>query len=132
MEDTNGLNPEWVGTMSMNTFIGKSCSPYTGYLEPVLNNTLLAVLLNTQVLNLTFEGTDCTAVEFLQRGKKISIKASKEVILSAGTFETPRILMLSGIGPHADLKKLGIESKNRFARCRKKSRGSSIDSERIF
>lgn len=111
LEDTNGPNPEGVGAMSMNTFNGKRCSPYTGYLQPVLNNPLLTVLSNAPVLNLTFEGTDCTGVEFLQGGKKISIKASKEVILSAGTFETPRLLMLSGIGPHADLKKLGIESK---------------------
>ncbi|MEP6724456.1 MAG: GMC family oxidoreductase N-terminal domain-containing protein [Bacteroidota bacterium] len=111
LEDTNGPNPEGVGAMSMNTLNGKRCSPFRGYLQPVLNNPMLSVLKNAQVLNLIIEGTHCTGVEFLYEGKKVSIKASKEVILSAGTFETPRILMLSGIGPQTELKGLGIQSK---------------------
>jgi choline dehydrogenase len=68
----------------------------------------LTVLTGAQVVKLRHSGTRCIGLDVLVEGKRLSIDASREVILSAGTMDTPRLLMLSGIGPHAALKQLGI------------------------
>jgi choline dehydrogenase-like flavoprotein len=62
--------------------------------------------LTTRVL---MQGTKASGVEYLQNGRTIRANAKKEVILSGGTFNTPQILMLSGIGPAAHLKEIGIQ-----------------------
>ncbi|MFD2146098.1 GMC family oxidoreductase [Mucilaginibacter antarcticus] len=111
LPDTNGPDPEGAGPMSLNTLDGKRCSPFTGYLKPVIDHQLLTVITDARVVNLVLEGSNCVGVELFYEGNKLTIKATKEVVLSAGTFETPRLLMLSGIGPRKELQKLGIEVK---------------------
>src|SRR5262249_45806812 len=59
---------------------------------------------------LSFTGTRCTRVEFLLDGELISVGVHREVILCAGAIHTPRLLLLSGVGPHADLAPLGIDT----------------------
>jgi choline dehydrogenase len=109
LEDTNGPSPEGVGQMAANISNGKRCSPFNGYLEPVLNNERLTVLTNAKVLKLEILGDRCTGVEFTWFSNKLVVKAGNEVILAAGVIESPRVLMLSGIGPAEDLRRLGIE-----------------------
>ncbi|WP_374950087.1 GMC family oxidoreductase [Mucilaginibacter sp.] len=108
LKDTNGLNSEGVGPMSMNTLHGKRCSTFTGYLKPVMNSGNLTVLTNTKVTGLAIQDGQCKGVNFIHDEHYYHIGASSEVILTAGTIETPRILMLSGIGPAEDLSKIGI------------------------
>src|SRR5262249_2710503 len=78
------------------------------YLRPVMGKKNLTVLTEGPVARLTFTGTRCTGVEFLRDGKLCSVGASREVILCAGAIHTPRLLLLSGVGPPADLERLGI------------------------
>jgi choline dehydrogenase len=111
LNDTNGPSPEGVGKMVMNVRDGKRCSPFNGYLEPILDNKRLTVLTNAKVLKLDIQGDRCVGVEFVWFDKKFTVRSEKEVILSAGVIESPRILMLSGIGPAEDLQKLGIKPK---------------------
>jgi choline dehydrogenase len=69
------------------------------------------VLTGAQAVKLNFSGTRCTGVDYLIAGKLHSAHASSETILAAGAFDTPRLLLLSGIGPQDDLKQLGIPTR---------------------
>jgi choline dehydrogenase len=108
LRDTNGPAPEGIGQMAANLSDGKRWSPFKGYLEPVLNDKRLTVLTNAKVIKMDISGDRCTGVKFTWFSNSITVKAGTEVILSAGAIESPRLLMLSGIGPWDDLKRLGI------------------------
>jgi choline dehydrogenase len=110
LDDMNVPEPEGVGPMNLNIKEGRRCSPVDGYLRPVMGHKNLTVLTEAPAARLTFTGTRCTGVEFLRDGKLCSVAASREVILCAGTIHTPRLLLLSGVGPHAELGPLGIDT----------------------
>src|ERR1700720_104433 len=78
------------------------------YLYPVMDQDNLTVLTGAYVNRLTIEGDVVTGVEFEWQGKVRSIRASSEVVLSTGAIQTPKILMLSGIGDRAELDRFGI------------------------
>jgi choline dehydrogenase len=79
------------------------------YLYPVMDRPNLTVLTGAFVNKLTIEGTAVNGVEFQWRGAVRVIKASSEVVLSAGAIQTPKILMLSGIGDRAELARFDID-----------------------
>src|SRR5262249_14515194 len=62
------------------------------------------------VVRLALSGTRCSGVEFLRDGQRHSARASREVVLCAGAVHTPRLLLLSGIGPQEELAPLGIDT----------------------
>ena len=78
------------------------------YLHPALKRKNLSTETNVQVNKVLFEGKKATGVEYSHKGKTLSVKANKEVILSAGAINSPQILMNSGIGDSAELAKHGI------------------------
>jgi choline dehydrogenase len=108
LDDLNLPEPEGVGPMNLNVRDGVRCSPASAYLRPVMERQNLTVLTAAQAVRLRFTETRCTGLDFLLDGQLHSIDASTEVILCAGAIHTPRLLLLSGIGPHADLERLGI------------------------
>ncbi|MBD0256784.1 MAG: GMC family oxidoreductase N-terminal domain-containing protein [Cytophagales bacterium] len=110
-EDTNGPQPEGVGPMSMTIGHGLRSSPFRGYLLPVLNRNNLTLVTGAKVLKLNVQGSRCTGVDYLHDGQIITATASQEVILCGGAIETPRVLMLSGIGEAGELQRLGIKTK---------------------
>jgi len=110
LDDLNVPEPEGVGPMNLNIKGGRRCSPANAYLRPVMGHRNLTVLTEAPAVKLTLIGTRCTGVEFLLDGKLRSVGASREVILCAGAIHTPRLLLLSGVGPHADLEALGIDT----------------------
>jgi choline dehydrogenase len=110
LDDLNVPVPEGVGPMNLNIKGGRRCSPADAYLRPVMGHRNLTVLTEAPAVKLTFTGTRCTGVEFLLDGELRSVGASREVILCAGAIHTPRLLLLSGVGPHADLEPLGIDT----------------------
>ncbi|XP_012274586.1 glucose dehydrogenase [FAD, quinone] [Orussus abietinus] len=80
------------------------------FLSPAKDRENLFVLKSARVEKLEMDGTRAIGVQVkLKNGKSLKIRASKEVVLSAGTVSTPQILMLSGIGPKDHLRELGIE-----------------------
>jgi choline dehydrogenase-like flavoprotein len=82
----------------------------SSYLYPVMDQPNLTLLTGAYVNRLTLEGGTITGVEFEWQGKVRTIKSSSEVVLSAGAIQTPKLLMLSGIGDRAELDRFGISA----------------------
>src|SRR5262249_34614653 len=110
LDDLNAPEPEGVGPMNLNIKGGRRCSPANAYLRPVMGHRNLTVLTEAPAGEPAVTGTRCTGVKLLVDGEVWSVGASREVILCAGAIHTPRVLLLSGVGPHADLDALGIDT----------------------
>src|SRR5262245_35593375 len=108
LDDLNVPAPEGVGPMNLNVKAGVRHGPAQAYLRPVLGRKNLTVVTQAQVVRLALSGMRCTGIEFLRDGHRHSARASREVLLCAGAIHTPRLLLLSGIGPQDDLANLGI------------------------
>ena len=93
---------------------GQRSSSATAYLHPNLNRPNLDVLIGAQVTRLISHTTvpDLRTVEyaFNATGPRLTLQANREVILSAGSINTPQILLLSGVGDPKELSALGIKS----------------------
>lgn len=85
-------------------------SSATAFLRPAMDMGNVTVLTDAPVQKLNLEGTRCTGVTYLHNGEAVSVQAGSEVILSAGAIDSPRLLMLSGIGVASDLKEVGIDA----------------------
>ncbi len=87
---------------------GRRRSIFRSYTYPAMRGKNLTVLTGTLVTRLIFEGARVTGVELLRGGKAVRVTAGKEVVLSLGAFQTPRLLMQSGIGDEEQLRRFGI------------------------
>lgn len=111
--DQNGAREEGgIGFALMNQIIrdGRRQSMARAYLYPVLSRPNVTVLVNTHVDRLTFSGTRATGVQIATASGSKTIGANTEVIVSAGGINTPKLLMLSGIGDEAQLRQHGIKT----------------------
>jgi choline dehydrogenase len=111
---TNDLNGESQVGCRMNQVTqkgGERGSAAKGYVTPNLERPNLTVITNAHVSKIEIENDTATGVSFFQGDNVVSVKANKEVIMSAGAFGTPQILQLSGIGPKDELEKLSISVK---------------------
>ncbi|KAK0856662.1 hypothetical protein LTR87_017904 [Friedmanniomyces endolithicus] len=126
IEALSGVNVSIVNDLNLGNNIGTKQEPlvlngqqqrvssYDGYYKPVRNRPNLTVRPLSQVQQVILEQQNdsltATGVVYadMQGGMTVNITASKEVILSAGVFQTPQLLMLSGIGPQQTLRKFGI------------------------
>jgi len=88
---------------------GRRVSASKAYLSPIKNRSNLYVIKSTRADAILLDNTRATGVRVtLKDGRSIDVKASKEVILSAGSIASPQLLMLSGIGPEKHLREMGI------------------------
>lgn len=113
LEDLNGAREELgEGFALMNQIIreGQRYSMARAYLYPVLAQKNVTLLVDTHVDRLTFTGTRTTGVELSGAAGRRKIQAKTEVIVCAGGINTPKLLMLSGIGPEAQLRQHGIKT----------------------
>ena len=106
--DFNGHQMEGVGWHHVNIKDGKRQSTAVAYLNPVLNRTNLKLEVNAQATRLLFEGKRCIGVEYQQDNQLKTVCANHEVIVCAGAIESPKLLLLSGIGNPDDLKQFDI------------------------
>ena len=109
--DQNGVMQEGPGGAAISNLRirdGRRLNIPASYLYPVMDQANLTVLTGAYVNRLTVEGGTVTGVEFEWQGEVRTIRASSEVVLSAGAIQTPKILMLSGIGDRAELNRFGI------------------------
>jgi choline dehydrogenase-like flavoprotein len=107
--DYNGAASEGLGRGQYTIRDGRRSSSARAYLRPARRRRNLRVITGAQATRVLFEGTRAWGVELLAAtGDLVSVEAAGEVILSAGTFNSPQLLMLSGIGPAAHLRALGI------------------------
>jgi choline dehydrogenase len=110
LDDVNGPLRPGAGYINMNIAAdGTRVSAARAFLHPELSRPNLTLLLNTNVLKLNFKGTRCVGVKLMADGVVKDIAAEKEVILPAGTINSPRLLMLSGIGEAKTLRSFGID-----------------------
>jgi len=89
---------------------GARWSTADAYLRPALRRENLTLLTNATVTRVVFVGRRAIGVEFDKDGRTQFVRATREVILSAGTVNTPQLLLLSGIGDHRQLSSLGIDT----------------------
>jgi choline dehydrogenase len=110
LDDVNGPMRAGAGYINMNVAAdGTRVSAARAFLRPALSRPNLTLLLNTNVVKLNFKGTRCVGVKVMTDGAAKDIAADKEVILAAGTINSPKLLMLSGIGEAKALRSFGID-----------------------
>jgi len=110
LDDVNGPMRAGAGYINMNIAAdGTRVSAARAFLHPALSRPNLTLLLNTNVVKLNFKSTRCVGVKVMTDGAVKDIVADKEVILAAGTINSPKLLMLSGVGEAKALRGFGID-----------------------
>ncbi len=110
LDDLNGPMRPGAGYINMNIAAdGTRVSAVRAFLRPALSRPNLTLLLNTNVVKLNFNGTRCVGVKLVTDGVVKDIAADKEVVLAAGSINSPKLLMLSGVGEAKALHSLGID-----------------------
>jgi len=110
-DSPNGIMMEGAGGSSIvDTRIrnGKRLSVFRTYVFPYMDRPNLTVLPNALVSKVLFDGKRASGVEVVYEGKAIHIGAGCEIVLSMGAFNTPKVLMQSGVGDEAELQRFGI------------------------
>jgi choline dehydrogenase len=106
--DFNGARQEGAGTYHLTIQDGLRMSAARAYLRPARRRANLHVVTGAEATRLLFEGRRAVGVEYRRGGRSVSARATAEVILSAGAVNTPKLLLLSGVGPAEELQALGI------------------------
>jgi len=106
--DMNGYQQEGFGPMDRTTGDGIRHSTAVGYLRPAMRRANLTVLTRANARRLILEGTQVKGLEFTHKRQTRKVFAAKDVILSGGPINSPKLLMLSGIGPTEHIKEMGI------------------------
>jgi choline dehydrogenase-like flavoprotein len=110
-EDFNAEDHEGLGIYQVTQQNGERCSAARAYLHPhMADRANLHVETNAQATRILFEGKRAVGVEYRQGDVTKQIRARREVIVSSGAFQTPQLLMLSGVGDSAGLARHGIAS----------------------
>ncbi|PJK30933.1 choline dehydrogenase [Minwuia thermotolerans] len=107
-DDYNGRKQEGFGPMEMTVWRGRRWSAANAYLKPALKRRNLR-LIRCLVERVVFDGRKAVGVRVRQTGRPRTVRARREVILAASSINSPKLLMLSGIGPAAHLQEHGIE-----------------------
>ena len=108
-EDFNGVSGEGFGRAQFSIRDGRRSSSAAGYLRPVRGRKNLVVRTRAHAWRIGVAKDRARTVEYLWKGKPSTANAEREVIVSAGAFNSPQLLMLSGIGPAGHLRSLGID-----------------------
>lgn len=109
-EDVNGEVQEGFGAFQMNVDSGIRSSTAHGYLRDVADHGYLTIVSQAHASRILLTGTRATGVEYLAGGATHQAHAASEVILACGAFNSPQVLMLSGIGPAVELQSHGIKT----------------------
>jgi choline dehydrogenase len=107
--DFNGTSQRGVGFYQFTNRKGKRSSAAYAYIDPLKNDNRLTVRLNAEVSRLVIENGAVIGVVYRKDGQEHIAYANAEVIVSAGALVTPKVLMLSGIGPAEHLKQVGVQ-----------------------
>ena len=107
--DFNGARQEGVGVTQVTQQRGARCSTAAAYLAPVRDRANLTVITHAQATRVLLEGRQATGIVYRQGGAEHTAKARCEVLLAGGTYNSPQLLMLSGIGPATHLREHGLD-----------------------
>ncbi len=108
IEDANGPDNEGACLANLNISAGRRWSAARGYLHPVLDRPNLTVLTRSETLRLVIEAGRCTGIVHRLADGLRTTRALDQVILCAGAIGSPVLLLRSGIGPSAELRRLGV------------------------
>jgi choline dehydrogenase-like flavoprotein len=106
--DFNAGKQEGAGLYQTTTLNGKRCSAAVGYLRPVLHRKNLTVRTDVVVNRIIVEKGRAVGIEITENGRTQRIDASSEVIVTAGAIGSPKLLLLSGIGPAQHVRDVGV------------------------
>ena len=106
--DNNGPSMDGVSWFNLAIKDGRRHSAAQAFLLPAMKRRNLTVVTGAETTALVLEGGRCVGATYVAGGRRRTVRAAREVILSAGVIGSPRLLLLSGIGPKADLEALGI------------------------
>ena len=107
-QDLNGFQPEGVARLDSTIRNGSRCSAAVAHLKPALSRPNLELITRALVQRVLLDNRRASGVRLQHRGDSHEIRARREVIVACGAIKSPQLLMLSGIGPTAELNKQGI------------------------
>ena len=107
--DFNGQVQAGCGVYQTTTRNGRRCSAAVGYLRPVLDRPNLTVETGCLVERIKFKGTRAVGVAYSSGRARKTVRAEIEILVTSGAVGTPKIMMLSGVGPAAHLREHGID-----------------------
>ncbi|HET8608938.1 MAG TPA: choline dehydrogenase [Burkholderiales bacterium] len=107
-DDFNGATQEGVGYYQLTTHNGWRCSAAVAYLKPARRRANLRVETDARATQILFEGRRAVGVVYEQGGHQRQVRATNEVLLTAGALQSPQLLQLSGVGPAPLLQRHGI------------------------
>lgn len=107
-QNLNGPDPEGAAVYRINTHRGRRDSSARAFLAKARNRSNLRIVTHAHVDRILFEGTRAVSVRYLRHGRVETVRAGREIIVSAGAVASPLILQRSGLGPVALLKAAGI------------------------
>jgi choline dehydrogenase len=109
-ENLTGTEAEGVGFLQTNIRNGVRQSAYSAFVAPVRQRPNLTIQSGVHVRRILFEDREAAGVEVLQYGQLRTIRATREIVVSAGTLNSPQLLMLSGIGDGNALQRYGLQT----------------------
>jgi len=107
-DDFNGASQMGIGRFQLTQRNGVRCSTASAYLHPARERANLQVFTDSLVLRLLLEGRRASGISIHRHGQEETLFSEREIILAAGAYGSPQILMLSGIGPADELSPFGI------------------------
>ena len=107
--DFNGASQIGVGTMQYTTHNNRRYTNVEAFLDPLADDPRLTIKTDCTVSKLIVENNRCAGVSYVCDGKEQTVRCDAEVLMAAGSYNTPKILMLSGIGPAEHIKQTGIK-----------------------
>ena len=107
-DDFNGSEQQGFGRYDFTIRRGKRCSTSLAFLRPIRHRRNLAIVTDSLVRRVVVEGGRAIGVEVADGDRARTVRAERDVILCAGSVNSPQLLMLSGIGPGDELKRHGI------------------------
>ncbi|MDZ7627221.1 MAG: GMC family oxidoreductase N-terminal domain-containing protein [Parvularculaceae bacterium] len=108
-EDFNGPRQEGMGYYQVTQRNGRRCSAAAAYLHPARARANLTIVTDARSEKIIIENGRATGVRYRRGAQSVTVLARREVIVCGGAFQSPQILMLSGIGPAAQLRSKGVE-----------------------
>ena len=107
--DVNGDRQDGVDYTQVTQKRGVRVSAASAYLRPAMRRPNLGIVMGAHATRIQLDGRRAVGVEYLKGGELRTVRASREVILSGGTINSPQLLMLSGVGPAGHLRQLHID-----------------------
>lgn len=108
-EDYNGERQEGLGRSQSTIHRGRRDSAARAFLRPAAKRSNVTVLTGAHATRVLLDGARAVGVAYVRGGKALEARAAREVVLSGGVFNSPQLLMLSGIGPADHLRDVGID-----------------------